>query len=396
MGAQGDTGAQGETGAVGAQGNTGAQGFTGAIGAQGVTGATGVTGPQASTQPAVQVYQNSINSVATISNDAGVGSGFFCQIASSPNYQPSLYGYIVTAAHVIFNNNGTLKSNIWIHLTYPVISSFQLATSGVVMGVDMIADIALIRIDNPGGIYESLHLPVLDSRTQLSIGQYTNIFGFPQAEDPQSITRGIVRDNKYQKATVPESVVTDAATYGGNSGGPSITDSTHVVGIHSWGLNENFNGAVASHLFNPVLTYFCNTYVGGIEIGYPKGYVGIQYANVNFQDATEFSVQIKGVKVSGIPTGNTGPAKFDIGDIITEVQGPQTGTTGPVGLYVPIGMYNTQFPFFTAIHLKEPGTYVNVKYLPTGPQGPTGPEATKTIILDVFPSADDFFGNPVH
>jgi S1-C subfamily serine protease len=352
-----------------------------------------------------------------------VGSGFFCVIDSPTGYQPSQYGYIVTAAHVILNN-GTLATGIWIHVTSPEIDSFPLTGNGVVMGYDIIADIALIRITGTGGEYQSLHLPVLDSRTQLSIGQYVNTLGFPQGEDPQSITRGIVRDKKYQFAgsvnvdtpsgtqvddlAYPESVFTDTSIYVGNSGGPTITDSSHVVGILAWGRDslsgqqeeENLNGSIASHLFNPVLTYFCDNY--DIQdpplepLDYPKGYVGIQYANVSCTDAMDYSIKIKGVKVIGIPTGITGTAKFNVGDIITEIQSPPTGATGPpTGAYVPIGVYNTQYPFFTEIHLRQPGTQLSVRYLPTGPSGYLS-STTKPITLDEFDPNEDVFGNPVH
>jgi S1-C subfamily serine protease len=426
----GPTGAQGFTGSSGEAANTGATGPTGAIGTTGATGAantgaTGPTGPQASNSPAVQAYNDSIDSVVTIStqDDGGVGSGFFCTIVSD-EFDSTQYGYIVTAAHVILNDDGELQNNIWIHLASPEIDSFPLTGNGVVMGYDIIADIALIRITGTGGKYQSLHLPVLDSRTQLSIGQYVNTLGFPQGEDPQSITRGIVRDKKYQFAgsvnvdtpsgtqvddvAYPESVFTDTSIYVGNSGGPTITDSGHVVGILAWGRNslngqqeeENLNGSIASHLFNPVLTYFCNNY--DIQdpplepLDYPKGYVGIQYANVTYTDAMESLVKIKGVKVIGIPTGITGTAKFAVGDIITDIQSPSTGATGPpTGPYVPIGVYNTQYPFFTEIHLRQPRTQLSVRYLPTGPSGYLS-STTKTITLDVFDPAQDVFENPVH
>jgi S1-C subfamily serine protease len=254
------------------------------------------------------------------------------------------------------------------------------------------------------------------------IGEYINVIGFPQGSDPQSITRGIVRDNKYQFAgainlfvdpdtetviqAYPESVFTDTSIYVGNSGGPTITDSSHVVGILAWGrysLNgrqdeENLNGSIASHLFNPVLTYFCNTYNNLAPppqpLEYPKGYVGVEYENVTFQDAMDYSIKIKGVKVLGIPTGTIGTAKFAVGDIITEIQSPPIGATGPpTGNYVPIGVYNTQYPFFTEIHLRQPGTELSVRYLQSGAYST---QLTKSITLDAFPSNQDVFGRPVH
>ena len=251
------------------------------------------------------------------------------------------------------------------------------------MGIDKIADIALIRVQS--SIYSSVHLPVKNSRTQVLIGEYINVIGFPQGNDPQSITRGIVRDNKYQNSSIPESVYTDASIYGGNSGGPVITDSNHVIGILSWGVTnqENLNGAVASYLFNPILSYFCTNYVNSI-VSYPKGYLGIFYSNVSFVLAMTYGINIEGIRVDSLDATIT-PSKFNVFDIITEVDG------------IRIGIYNNQSPFFTEIHRRPPGTVLAVRYLPYNSGTNTyGTETTKTVTLEVFNSANDIFINNVH
>jgi S1-C subfamily serine protease len=264
------------------------------------------------------------------------------------------------------------------------------------MGYDTIGDIALIRINS--GIYASLHLPVIDSRTQLLIGEYINAIGNPQASDPQSMTRGVVRDNKYQYTydtsappdpteyyAAPESVFTDASIYGGNSGGPVITDSNKVVGIVSWGKDpeENLNGAVASYLFMPVITYFCTNYSNTV-VSYPKGYIGVYYSNINYSDvmASSTITKIEGIFVNTVDTSSpTYPAsQFQESDIITHVDG------------VPIGTYNSQYPFFTAIHLKPPGTQTVITYTRPPARVPTN----VTITLAVFNSANDRFLKGVH
>ena len=279
---------------------------------------------------------------------------------------------------MILTTTNTVASEIWIHETHPAIRSFKLESpTGVIMGIDKIADVALIRVTSTN--YSSLHLKVKDSRTELSIGEYINVIGYPQAGDPQSVTRGIVRDNKFQSSDVPESVYTDASIYGGNSGGPVITDSNHVVGILSWGQTseENLNGGIASYLFKPILSYFCTNYVNSI-LNYPKGYVGIQYSNVT----CTFPMKFNGIKVEGVHVDDhdltINPTKFNKFDIITEVEGKR------------IGMYNNQLPFFTEIHLKPPNTVVNVKYLPysTSPTG-YGAEISKTITLSAIPASKD-------
>lgn len=372
----------------GIQGPTGAAGPTGPTGATGTTGAVGPTGPSASN--AVQVYSGTSNSLVMISiNDGGnvyIGSGFFCQITDSTNYAPSSYGYLVTAGHVITNpSNNQLATQIWIHTIYPTLQSFQLnGTNAVVMGLDKIADVALIRINSSA--YTALHLPVKDSRTQLSIGEYVNVVGYPLGNDPQSITRGIVRDNKYQDENTPESVLTDASIYGGNSGGPVITDDQHVVGILSWGITgeENLNGAVASYFFKPIIKYFCDNYAGS-AVSYPKGYIGAYYTNVSFAIPMQYNgLKIEGVRITSNDPTIT-PAKFNQYDIVTEISGNR------------IGALNTQYPFFTEVHLRPPGTVLNMRYLPYDSGTNTyGTETSKAVTLEVFNAANDVFLRNVH
>ena len=354
----------------------------------GIQGPTGPTGPAASN--AVQVYSGTSNSLVMISiNDGGnvyIGSAFFCQITDSTNYAASTYGYLVTAGHVITNpSNNQLATQIWIHTINPTLQSFQLnGTNAVVMGLDKIADVALIRINSSA--YTALHLPVKDSRTQLSIGEYVNVVGYPLGNDPQSITRGIVRDTKYQDENTPESVLTDASIYGGNSGGPVITDDQHVVGILSWGITgeENLNGAVASYFFKPILKYFCDTYAGSV-VSYPKGYVGAYYTNVTFIIPMQYSgLKIEGVRITSNDVTIT-PAKFNQYDIVTEISGNR------------IGALNNQYPFFTEVHLRPPGTVLNMRYLPYNSGTNTyGAETSKAVTLEVFNPANDVFLRNVH
>lgn len=159
----------------------------------------------------------------------------------------------------------------------------------------------------------------------------------------------------------------------------------HVVGILSWGdsTQENLNGAIASYLFNPILTYFCNNYNNAI-VSFPKGYIGAFYSNITFYFAMVYGIKIEGVRINSLDATIV-PAKFNQYDIITEIDGKR------------IGMFNTQYPFFTEIHLRTPGTSVNVRYLPYNSSTNTyATETSKTITLSTFNSSNDVFINNVH
>jgi S1-C subfamily serine protease len=246
-----------------------------------------------------------------------------------------------------------------------------------VLGVDKIADIALLRI--PGSQFQ--HLESKDSRSNLKHGDAINVIGYPLGYDIQSITRGIVRDNKFQDANVPESVFTDASIFGGNSGGPVIADDGKAVGILSYGLvnTENMKGAVASHIYQPIAEYFADNFTSA-PVSYPKGYLGINYRSIDPFDPMFYGGNLK---TEGYRIQNFDPTisrTFNFGDIITEVESTR------------VGMLNNQFPLFTEIHMRPPGTTVNMKYRPYISSSVSyGAETATTVTLSPFNPANDVF-----
>jgi S1-C subfamily serine protease len=175
----------------------------------GSIGSAGSTISVAGTTSAKAVYAASINSVVVITilaanNAVYGGSGAFIAIPESGNYAPNTYGYVLTAAHVVVDpTTNQICADIWIHVTYPTIASYKVnGSSVVVMGVDKIADVALLRITGSGFV----PLPYKDSRTSLTYGDNINIIGYPLLDDIQSITRGVVRDYKYSDEFTPEAV----------------------------------------------------------------------------------------------------------------------------------------------------------------------------------------------
>jgi S1-C subfamily serine protease len=328
------------------------------------------------------LYENSIDKIVSISirsNNGSyyVGSGF---MITGPN--PSTYGYILTAAHVIGDPNlsgNPVCSDIWINTTYPSNIIYKInGITNVVMGYDKIADVALIRLQSAG--FNKV-FNIKDSRTELKIGDVINTIGYPGGTDNQSISRGIVRDNKSQlEGYVMESVITDISIYGGNSGGPLITDDGKVVGIVSYGYTneEEINGGVSSYLFKPIVNYFINNFTGSV-VNYPKGYLGISYTSVNIVRATIFGMTgVEGYYVTGLD-GSISPANFNVNDVITEIEG------------VRLGIMNNQYPLFTEVHLRPPGTVVNVKYRPNG-----GNELSKNVTLSSFNNTYDYLFSNYH
>ncbi len=328
------------------------------------------------------VYEDCINSIVSIiiksaNQSYYVGSGFFVTGPSS-----NQYSYICTAGHVIIDPNVSgypVCSDIWVNTYYPSNSIYKVTGTHKVMGIDKIADVALIRLELSG----SKVLSIKNSRTECNIGDTINTIGYPGSIDAQSISRGIIRDNKSQPdGEVMESVLTDISIFGGNSGGPLITNDKKVVGIVSYGYTnqQEINGGVASYLFKPILDYFLINYVNTV-VSFPKGYLGIQYSPVDILIATILNLStVQGYRVIGLDSTIV-PANFSIGDIITEIEGNK------------VGIMNNQYPLFTEIHLRTPGTSVQIKYRPNGNYTT---ELTKTVILSSFNSSNDYLFSNFH
>jgi len=325
-----------------------------------------------------QLYEESVDKIVciTIRTQSGayyVGSGFF---VTGPNM--NTYGYILTASHVIGDPDISgipVCNNIWINTTYPRNAIYQInGSTNVVMGYDKISDVALLRISGTGfnKVFE-----YADSRSQCKIGSIINTIGYPGGVDNQSISRGIVRDNKSQlEGYVMESVITDISIYGGNSGGPMITEDGKAIGIVSYGYTneEEINGGVASYLFKPIVNYYLQNYSTGV-VSYPKGYLGIRYNSVSLPVAVIYGMsKVEGYYVQGLD-GTIVPAKFSQNDVITEVEG------------VRVGVMNDQYPLFTEIQLRPPGSVISVKYRPSGAWST---ELTKSVTLSPFNPANDY------
>ena len=128
---------------------------------------------------------------------------------------------IVTAAHVV---DGAAS----LGLTFGSESDPSVA-SGIVVGIDRSADMAMIRADRKlkGHVFE-----FADSNPQ--VGQEVIAIGFPKGE-PMTLTRGVVsgldRTITIDGESYGHLIQTDAAINPGNSGGPMVDLDGSVQGV---------------------------------------------------------------------------------------------------------------------------------------------------------------------
>ena len=128
-------------------------------------------------------------------------------------------GYILTNAHVIENSD-----------------SVQIALStgglfkGKLIGMDKVADLALIKIDSP----DPLPVVPLGSSKELKPGDWVMAIGSPFGLD-LTVTVGIVSAKGRSLGATPydDFIQTDTPINPGNSGGPLINTQGEVVGINT-------------------------------------------------------------------------------------------------------------------------------------------------------------------
>jgi len=333
------------------------------------------------------VYENAIKSLVTmvtrVGNQYFGGSGFFAVTGNSSLFDINQYLYLVTAAHIVTDNE-SLVDDVWIIDNN--LNVYKLNSNGVVLlGYDNLADVAFIRIPRSLTNSNIPHLEFKNSRTELKIGENVNVLGFPLADDVQSITRGIVRDNKFTNSFYAESVLTDANTYGGNSGGPGLTDDGKCIGVTSWGLQDSIDGYNGLSASNHVIPIF-ERFVSGS--GFQKGFLGIRFRNV-----TPFDIPIRNITTT--PMGvivleivKSSPslvAAVSVGDIITRVNN------------VIVGMFNNQSTIFNEIHFKEPNSTVSLTVMKYNSiSNSYGPEQVfSNVLVQEIDSAQDLVGNNV-
>ena len=158
-------------------------------------------------------------SVVQIITPDGNGSGFVTDAD----------GRIVTNAHVV-KGLSEVEVRFTDGRTY----------TGRILGVDEVADVALIDI----GAYRSLNAIELGDADEIMVGEDVIVMGFPLGDTlgaAPTITRGIVSAKRTSKSEVTL-LQTDAAINPGNSGGPLLGRDGRVVGVSTSKLFRSEDG----------------------------------------------------------------------------------------------------------------------------------------------------------
>ncbi len=139
-------------------------------------------------------------------------------------------GYIATNAHVVLGDPPKLEPAKAVYIRF----SDDNRVPATVIGTDIFSDVALLKVD-PRGL--SLTPLQWGDTKGLDVGSPVAAIGSPFGED-QSLSVGVVSGlhrtiDSLTNFKIQDAIQTDAAINHGNSGGPLLDSSGHVIGINS-------------------------------------------------------------------------------------------------------------------------------------------------------------------
>src|SRR5262245_14798182 len=151
-------------------------------------------------------------------------------------------GHVITNDHVVEDASS-------IKVAFPDGSNY----SASLVGADPSTDLAVIKVDAPAS---KLHPLALGDSSQVRVGDSVVAIGSPFGLE-ETVTSGIVSALHREMTSpnnfaIPNSIQTDAAINHGNSGGPLLDASAHVIGVNTQiksdsGGNEGVGFAVPSN-----------------------------------------------------------------------------------------------------------------------------------------------------
>ena len=368
------------------------------IAAPGATGAPGPAGPQgpaggggnSNLLDAEAMYAQWSPGVATVSSvfpDASLahGSGFFIDNT-----------HVVTNCHVIMQDNPAIVPANFVYIGFTVGGLSHVVNANVI-GYDLVADIAVLELADLSVTAQNWF--IWGSSRAVGPGSEIATIGAPFGRFMNSITKGVVRDNKCSEyGFMKEAVTADYETFGGCSGGVMINNNGAIIGMHTWvynevggggggssaeaayeqtGLSENEDlaGGVAEEFMQPIVTKIIADNTPGVP--QKSSLLGIQFETMNMGEliaaagaGLPIAHGLNGCVVKTIFAGT--PADIEsigIGSIIMTIDvgnGPQN--VGPKDSDEPIG---------SLLHAVLPQGVITMTYLDAA--------ASYTVATKTFP-----------
>src|SRR4051794_25071217 len=243
------------------------------------------------------VYDSAKDSVAYVTTGSGTGSGF---VVSSD-------GYIVTNAHVVENNGGTIKAKV----------GDGKPLDAKLVGEDASTDLALLKVSSTG-----LKPLALADSSGVQVGDPAYAIGNPFGLD-RTLTVGVVSALQREISSpngfsIDDVIQTDAAINPGNSGGPLFNAAGQVIGVNSQ-IESTGSSSSGGQAGNVGIGFAIpsNTVKSVVDQLRATGKVSHAYLGVTTGDAQGAGAQV-GQLTSDGPAADGG---LMAGDVITSVGG---------------------------------------------------------------------------
>lgn len=286
------------------------------VASTGAVSATATERPAATQQAScdyVSLYNETIDSVVSVQSPIGEGSGFVYRASDSNNSS-----YVVTNAHVVGESPR-------------VVVGFTQGESapGTVVGRDVFADLAVVRVNQTPEYVESLSVVDQTPPRGQKVAAFGNPFGLEE-----TITHGIVSGVNRSLPTVfgfsiPSVLQTDTPISPGNSGGPLVSCQGNVVGVNTAGIAsaraENIGFAVPASVIEAVVPSLIRTGE------YEHGFLGVATTQVTpaIVQANNLSVT-EGAYVVSTVQGTPAADKLQGASQFTFVNGTRVPVGGDV------------------------------------------------------------------
>jgi S1-C subfamily serine protease len=263
--------------------------------------------PAAAAKPAAfdpgAIYRARIAGVVTVSSVFGGGE------AGGSGFVVSGDGLVMTNAHVVTNSatSGVQPQDVKKADAVYVRFADQQQVPAQIVGFDLFADVAVLRVSDPSVTLAPV--PLGDS-DHVVVGQPVAAIGSPFFE-AGSLSVGVVSavNRSLSSGTgfgIPGAIQTDAAINHGNSGGPLFDANGRVIGINSQirttgGGGEGVGFAVPIDLAKRSMDQL----VKNGRVSY--GWVGVRLGTVTPAVAKQFGLKVdRGALVEDVTSGGPG------------------------------------------------------------------------------------------
>ncbi|MBN2204696.1 MAG: trypsin-like peptidase domain-containing protein [Thermoleophilia bacterium] len=327
--------------------------------------------------------QGVVEVVATFSGTSSMGP--YGPTGGSPRalgtgFVVSEDGYILTNAHVVSERGVTAES---VTVSFKDEESAGTKVPATIVGADDSSDVALLKID-PDEAGDLTVIPLGDS-DELKVGEPVVAIGNPLGFD-FTLTTGVVSalDRELQSpngSIISNGIQTDAAINSGNSGGPLIDATGHVIGINEQiasesGGNQGLGFAVP---INTAIRVMEQLKDGG-QVEY--AWLGIQGQSLTEDIAAALGIEGQGVLVAEVVDGSpAAEAGLQGGTSETSVQGQPYVVGGDVITAIDGETVSSMEELAGTIAEKAPGDEITLTVLRDGAT------TDVTVTLEVRPQA---------